>query len=111
VRSEDNPNRLFDDNSNSRSSSSNTVRFEDNPNRNFDDNSSSRLSIVNVKQNWSYLVGINGNCATKVINNQRPDLKIFIVKPNSAVTLDYRTDRVRIFVNKNNNVIRTPVIG
>jgi hypothetical protein len=60
---------------------------------------------------WSYLLGIKGDCAAKIINNQRKDLKCFIIKQGSVLTKDYRTDRVRIFVDVNNNVIRAPSIG
>lgn len=33
------------------------------------------------------------------------------MKPGMIVTKDLRTDRVRIFVDKKNNVIKTPIIG
>lgn len=36
---------------------------------------------------------------------------VVIVPDGAAITMDYRTDRVRVFVNKKGVVIRTPLIG
>jgi hypothetical protein len=36
---------------------------------------------------------------------------VFIVPEGSAITLDYRTDRVRVFIDKKGVVTQTPSIG
>lgn len=64
------------------------------------------------KKEWPELVGKDGQEAAKIIKEENPCLKEVIVLPDgSQVTQDYRTDRVRIFVDCNDKVVRTPVIG
>lgn len=36
---------------------------------------------------------------------------VVVVPDDSPITMDYRTDRVRVFVNKDGIVIRTPRTG
>ena len=54
---------------------------------------------------WENLVGLKALYAKQVIQQNRPELKIFIIDQNSLVTQDYRTDRVRIFTDSDQNVV------
>ncbi|KAM0887701.1 hypothetical protein ACQ4PT_028836 [Festuca glaucescens] len=52
-----------------------------------------------------------GKCveeAKKVILMDKPDAKIVVVPAGSPVTFDYRTDRVRLFVD---TVVEVPRVG
>ena len=62
-------------------------------------------------QGWANLVGLDGNVALETIRNQDASLNVVIVGENKPVTRDYRFDRVRIFVNENNIVVREPRTG
>ena len=61
------------------------------------------------KASWPELVGKSIEEAKKIIMKDRPDVKIIEVFPvGTAVTEDFRPDRVRIFVD---TVAETPRIG
>ena len=64
------------------------------------------------KKAWPELVGKDGNLAQETIQGENPSIiKAQIVPKDSIMTMDYRTDRVRIFVNDDNTVASTPRIG
>jgi hypothetical protein len=63
------------------------------------------------KTSWPELVGKTGEEAKQVIQDQYPDFNIQIIPENSMVTMDYRTDRVRVFINANGIVTGTPQVG
>jgi hypothetical protein len=68
--------------------------------------------VVDPKQQWPELVGVDGDVAKTTIAQENPSITTIQVLPkDSMVTMDYRTDRVRIFVDDNNKVVRTPIIG
>jgi Potato inhibitor I family len=59
-------------------------------------------------------VGMPGVKAKEIIEKENPNMKIVqIVSKDSMVTMDYRTDRVRIFVedNEQQTVARPPRAG
>jgi len=58
---------------------------------------------------WPELVGQDANHAKEVI--EAFGYNVFLVPEGSAVTMDYRTSRVRIYVDKNNKVQAVPRIG
>lgn len=60
---------------------------------------------------WSNLVGRNGDEAMEEIKKANPDLRVTTIPQNAAVTMDFRVDRVRIFVDADNKVVRPPTIG
>jgi hypothetical protein len=64
-----------------------------------------------TKTSWPELVGTRGTYAQRVINSERPDLTVQIVKYGQMVTMDYREDRVRIYLNQSGKVGSTPTIG
>jgi len=59
------------------------------------------------------LVGYTGEDAKFAILAATKDeeMNVFIVPEDSMVTMDYRTDRVRVFVNDEGKVVRQPKIG
>ena len=57
------------------------------------------------------LIGMNGEEAKAAIEAIDPLLSVHIVPEGSMVTMDLRDDRVRIFVDKDENVAREPQIG
>ncbi|KAF5821997.1 putative proteinase inhibitor I13, potato inhibitor I [Helianthus annuus] len=62
------------------------------------------------KSSWPELVGEKGVVAAAIIEKENPLVNAIILPENSPATLDYRTDRVRVWVNSEGVVIRTPVI-
>jgi hypothetical protein len=60
-----------------------------------------------TKTSWPELVGKNGQAAKATIA-QATAFTVQIVPDGSMVTMDVRTDRVRIFVDSDGNVIRPP---
>lgn len=62
---------------------------------------------------WDECLGMDGKECADLILNDSPDLigHIYIIPPNTPVTEDYRLDRVRIMVDKNNMVMDVPGRG
>ncbi|KAM0887711.1 hypothetical protein ACQ4PT_028844 [Festuca glaucescens] len=60
------------------------------------------------KTSWPEVVGMSVEEATKVILMDKPDAQIVVVPAGSPVTLDYRIERVRLFVD---TVAEVPIIG
>ncbi|KMT10314.1 hypothetical protein BVRB_5g120650 [Beta vulgaris subsp. vulgaris] len=63
------------------------------------------------KTQWPELVGENGKEAAKIIEKENPSLHTIVLLIGSPVTKDYRTDRVRIFVDCKGIVGPIPRIG
>ncbi|KAK7274964.1 hypothetical protein RIF29_16067 [Crotalaria pallida] len=63
------------------------------------------------KSSWEELVGINGGVATQIIMRENPRVKARTVAEGSAVTDNFRCDRVLVFVDNQNTVTEVPVIG
>eukprot|EP00891_Asterochloris_glomerata_P002232 jgi/Astpho2/2232/Aster-x0101 len=61
------------------------------------------------KQAWPEFVGQDGNTAKKAI--EKEGYTAFLVPEGSMMTMDYRTDRVRIHIDSGNKVIKTPKVG
>jgi len=66
---------------------------------------------MSTKENWPELAGKTGAEAEAAIKKERPDLTVVIQGENSPCTMDYRTDRVRIFVNAEGKVTSAPGCG
>ena len=73
--------------------------------------SGSGTMSADTKTSWPELVNVSGESAKKLIEEANPNLKVQIVPENSMVTMDYRMDRVRIFVDANGMVSKPPRIG
>jgi hypothetical protein len=63
------------------------------------------------KKNWPECVGKAGEQAKALILKDNPSLNVQIVQPGQVVTMDVRTDRVRIFINDKGVVDRPPRIN
>ena len=70
-------------------------------------------SSHNEQGPWPECLGRTGNECKNIIESMAPDVKgrIFIMPPNSMMTMDYRTDRVRVFVNEAGVVEKVPQRG
>eukprot|EP00339_Tiarina_fusa_P016542 CAMPEP_0117016380 /NCGR_PEP_ID=MMETSP0472-20121206/12920_1 /TAXON_ID=693140 ORGANISM="Tiarina fusus, Strain LIS" /NCGR_SAMPLE_ID=MMETSP0472 /ASSEMBLY_ACC=CAM_ASM_000603 /LENGTH=68 /DNA_ID=CAMNT_0004720411 /DNA_START=289 /DNA_END=495 /DNA_ORIENTATION=- len=61
---------------------------------------------------WPELVGMTGQDAQATLRTEHPDWTIQVIPDGSMVTMDYREDRVRIFVDANDGkVVKAPTIG
>lgn len=63
------------------------------------------------KESWPEMTGKTGEEAKEAILSERPDLTVHIVPDMSPVTMDYRPERVRIFVNTDGKVVGDPRCG
>lgn len=63
------------------------------------------------KTAWPELVGMAGDEAKTLLESQVTDKQISIVPSDRMVTMDYRVDRIRIFVDKDGKVERAPQLG
>ncbi|KAE8676219.1 curculin-like lectin family protein [Hibiscus syriacus] len=63
------------------------------------------------KSSWPELVGINGQVAAHIIAKENPKVSVQIVKEGMMVTMDFRCDRVRVWVDKYGIVKMMPQIG
>ena len=64
-----------------------------------------------VKAEWPELLNIDGDEAVTAIKEGHPELTVHKVKEGSAVTMDMRFDRVRVWVNEEGKVNRNPKLG
>ncbi|XP_038063304.1 glu S.griseus protease inhibitor-like [Patiria miniata] len=69
------------------------------------------ISKPTRKETWPELVGQTGEEAKAVIEREDPTLEVEIVPYGYAVTADYRTDRVRIYLDAEGRVATPPTIG
>jgi hypothetical protein len=61
---------------------------------------------------WPDLVGVSGELAKNVIQKQLPNFEIEIVPWGSFVSMEFKEDRVRIFVDEETGEVKeTPKIG
>lgn len=63
------------------------------------------------KSSWPELVGKEGKVAEQTIERENPHVDAIIVDEGSSVTLDFRCDRVWVWVNTYGIVVRVPIIG
>ncbi|EOX94537.1 Proteinase inhibitor I13 [Theobroma cacao] len=69
------------------------------------------MSDCSGKSSWPELVGVNGEAAAAIIVKENPKVGAVIVKEGMMVTMDFRCDRVRVWVDKYGIVKRKPQIG
>jgi hypothetical protein len=62
---------------------------------------------------WPECVGKTGSQCVAIIEEQAPDVRgnVFVIPEGSMVTMDYRTDRVRVFVDEAGTVKTPPQRG
>lgn len=63
------------------------------------------------RKTWPELVGLPSEEAERRIKEEKPGINVRIIPPDSMVTMDFRTDRVRIFTDTSGKVSRAPMIG
>jgi hypothetical protein len=67
---------------------------------------------ADAKKIWPEVVGLSSSEAKKKILEDRPDASVHVVIPShSVVTMDYCSNRVRVFVDSNDKVVEGPAIG
>jgi len=67
--------------------------------------------VFSGKSSWPELVGVEGKVAEATIERENPLVNAIIVPEGSAVTQDFRLDRVRVWVDKYGIVFQVPTIG
>ena len=60
---------------------------------------------------WPQVAGREAKEVVLEIQEQNPSLKVVAVKEGSPVTMDHRTDRVRVFFNTEGFVVGKPKVG
>mmetsp|Transcript_14620 Transcript_14620/g.21560 ORF Transcript_14620/g.21560 Transcript_14620/m.21560 type:complete len:91 (-) Transcript_14620:327-599(-) len=60
---------------------------------------------------WPDLVGMSGEEAKAKLEEEHPGLTVQVIPEGSMMTMDYRTDRVRIMVDGENKVNAAPRVG
>lgn len=65
----------------------------------------------NNEHPWAKYVGVHSDEAAKAIKEENSSLDVHVVPKDSAVTMDFRPDRVRLFVDEKKHVVRTPTVG
>ncbi|CAN6551773.1 unnamed protein product [Malus baccata var. baccata] len=63
------------------------------------------------KLSWPDLVGTKGEEAIAAIMKENSLLKAYTVYEGSLVTCDFRSDRVRVYINEQGVVTSAPKIG
>ena len=63
------------------------------------------------KPSWGNLVGTPGSEAKEAIEAFNPELTVHEVPEDAMVTMDFREDRVRVFVGKDGKVAKPPTKG
>lgn len=66
---------------------------------------------MSCKTQWPELVGKTFEEAKTAILQDKPTLNVLSVPEGSMVTMDWREDRVRVYVDDNNVVKTTPSVG
>jgi hypothetical protein len=56
-------------------------------------------------------VGYTGEDAKVAILTVEPSFSVYILPEDTMMSMDYRTSRVRIFVDVNGRVVRQPTVG
>ncbi|KAL5807083.1 hypothetical protein ACOSQ4_029816 [Xanthoceras sorbifolium] len=63
------------------------------------------------KREWPELVGLAAEEAEKKIKEEKPGAHVQVVQSSCFLTMDFREDRVRVFVDESRKVERPPRIG
>lgn len=66
---------------------------------------------MSVQGPWPTCVGMEGSKCKELIQAAAPDVETQIVPEDSFMTMDFRTDRVRIMVNGSGFVTQIPDRG
>jgi hypothetical protein len=69
------------------------------------------LCIDPTRKAWPELVGMDAEQAKQIIEDDEPDLDVFILSPDSYVGMEYKQNRVWIRTDSDGTVKNTPMIG
>ncbi|KAL7597977.1 subtilisin inhibitor [Lactuca sativa] len=64
-----------------------------------------------VKTTWPELVGMKAEDAEKKIKEEMSGAMVHVVPQDTFLTMEFRSNRVRLFVDSSQNVVRAPRIG
>jgi len=64
-----------------------------------------------TKESWPEHVGKVGTEVQAAIKKEHPELNVVLQPELSPCTMDFRTDRVRVFINAEGKVTSAPNIG
>eukprot|EP00274_Cyanoptyche_gloeocystis_P005185 CAMPEP_0196658290 /NCGR_PEP_ID=MMETSP1086-20130531/28810_1 /TAXON_ID=77921 /ORGANISM="Cyanoptyche gloeocystis , Strain SAG4.97" /LENGTH=67 /DNA_ID=CAMNT_0041991797 /DNA_START=109 /DNA_END=312 /DNA_ORIENTATION=- len=67
--------------------------------------------MTDLKTSWPELVGKSGEEAAAAIKDSNSALQVHVVQEGSPCTMDWREDRVRIFVDASGKVASPPTCG
>jgi nucleotide-sensitive chloride channel 1A len=76
----------------------------------FDDAEEDETSAA-ARSSWPEVVGQDAGTAMAAISAERPDLSVERVEEGAIVTMDFREDRVRVYVGADGSVGMEPKIG
>nr|KAJ0204737.1 hypothetical protein LSAT_V11C500285340 [Lactuca sativa] len=60
---------------------------------------------------WPELVGMKAEDAEKKIKEEMSGAMVHVVPQDTFLTMEFRSNRVRLFVDSSQNVVRAPRIG
>ncbi|KAF5193070.1 Protease inhibitor hpi [Thalictrum thalictroides] len=63
------------------------------------------------KEMWPELLGVHGEVAAAKIRRENRNIVVAIIQEGMYVTMDFRCDRVRIWVDKRGIVKQVPRLG
>lgn len=64
-----------------------------------------------TKTSWPELVGVTAEEAERKIKEEFAGVEIQVVPPGYFVTADFKSQRVRLYVDESQKVTRTPMIA
>ncbi|CAN0880081.1 Subtilisin inhibitor 1 [Linum grandiflorum] len=70
-----------------------------------------RFSQGRSKSQWPELVGLPAEEAEAKIKQDMGGALVQVVPPNHFVTMDFRRNRVRLYVDSEGKIARAPIIG
>ena len=70
-----------------------------------------KISLPSKQGPWQKCIGMTGDDCISYIQENTQDLIFELIPDGSIVTLDFRTDRVRVFVDSNDIVVDAPGRG
>ena len=69
------------------------------------------MTVDDDKRKFPEYVGLSGEEVRTKLESERPTMIIQIVNLGDMVTMDYREDRIRIWVDDNGIVTKPPKVG
>ncbi|WCJ28336.1 Subtilisin inhibitor [Euphorbia peplus] len=63
------------------------------------------------RKTWPELVGLTAEEAERKIKEEMGRATVQVVPPNCFVTMDFRSERVRLYIDSSGKVARPPMIG